>query len=336
MTVTINGTGTGAFTDASGNVGIGTASPDRRLTVTGTSTTIGLYATNGGNMSIDAPVSGVAQIDVAGSNAFRVNTNSSERLRIASNGNVGIGTSSPSADTTYKWLNIVGPSTSGGGIVQLNTSDSAVGINMFCNNLAGYVGTSTAHPLLFRINSSEAARIDSSGRMLVGTTSTWANAVFEAKTPASTWGISGYNINAGYGAFIARVDATNSNMMAFYYGASTQVGIITTNGTNTTYGTSSDERLKENIVDAPSASSIIGSIKIRSFDWKSNGSHQEFGVIAQELLPIAPEAVQVPSDPESMMGVDYSKLVPALIKYVQEQQTQIEELKAKVAALESK
>jgi hypothetical protein len=249
-----------------------------------------------------------------------------EVMRIDSSGNVGIGTSSPYAPN-------------GKNISLYDASGIAARLTLDCQGQKKWsISSDYDGALNFRDNSTgtDRARIDSSGRFFVGTTSTWANAVFEAKTPASTWGISGYNINSGYGAFLARVDATNSNMMAFYYGASTQVGLITTNGTNTTYGTSSDERLKENIVDAPSASSIIGSIKIRSFDWKSNGSHQEFGVVAQELLPIAPEAVQVPSDPEAMMGVDYSKLVPALIKYVQELKAQNDELKARVEALEAK
>ena len=56
----------------------------------------------------------------------------------------------------------------------------------------------------------------------------------------------------------------------FLYGAST-VGSITTNGSTTTYNTSSDQRLKENIVDAPSASDDIDAIQVRSFDWKSDG-----------------------------------------------------------------
>jgi hypothetical protein len=105
-------------------------------------------------------------------------------------------------------------------------------------------------------------------------------------------------------------------------------GSITTDGTNTTYATSSDYRLKENIVDAPSASDDIDAIQVRSFDWKANGSHQVYGLIAQELLPILPNAVAQGEKEEDMMGVDYSKLVPMLIK-------EIQSLRARVADLES-
>ena len=71
-----------------GNVGIGTTTPDRKLVVSGASATVGVYATNGANLSIDAPVSGLAQIDVADANAFRINTNSLERFRVDASGRV--------------------------------------------------------------------------------------------------------------------------------------------------------------------------------------------------------------------------------------------------------
>jgi DNA-binding ferritin-like protein (Dps family) len=112
-------------------------------------------------------------------------------------------------------------------------------------------------------------------------------------------------------------------------------GINQASQTTLNYATSSDERLKDNIVDAPSALESIENIRIRSFDWKEDGIHQKFGVVAQEVLSIVPEAVSVGRNEEDMMGVDYSKFVPRLIKAIQEQQAMIDELKAKVAALEA-
>jgi hypothetical protein len=94
------------------------------------------------------------------------------------------------------------------------------------------------------------------------------------------------------------------------------------------YNTSSDYRLKERITDADDAGSKIDAIQVRQFDWIADGSHQDYGMIAQELQTVAPEAVSGNPDGDEMMGVDYSKLVPMLIKEVQS-------LRARVAELEN-
>ena len=105
------------------------------------------------------------------------------------------------------------------------------------------------------------------------------------------------------------------------------VGSITVTGSATAYNTSSDERLKENIQNAESASEKIDNIKVRQFDWKTDSSHQNYGMVAQELINVAPEAVSTGDTKDDMMGVDYSKLVPMLIK-------EIQELRQRVAQLE--
>ena len=69
-------------------------------------------------------------------------------------------------------------------------------------------------------------------------------------------------------------------------------------------------------------------MQVRQFDWTEDGSHQDYGMIAQELKAIEPLAVSGSEDGEEMMGVDYSKLVPMLIK-------EIQELRGRVAALEA-
>lgn len=97
--------------------------------------------------------------------------------------------------------------------------------------------------------------------------------------------------------------------------------------TATRYNTTSDIRLKKNFRPAPSARKVIDCVQIESYDWKETDSHVDHGLVAQRLNECAPYAVSGSNDPAKIWGVDPSKLVPALIKYVQEQD-------ARIAALE--
>jgi hypothetical protein len=83
----------------SGNVGIGTSSPDRPLKIGGASASFGIDA-GSGELAFDPVSGGFAQIGVSGANALRFNTNNAERIRITSDGKVGIGTNSPSYQVT--------------------------------------------------------------------------------------------------------------------------------------------------------------------------------------------------------------------------------------------
>jgi hypothetical protein len=144
--------------------------------------------------------------------------------------------------------------------------------------------------------------------------------------------IEAYNVAATGEAFRARVDNTNSPLMNLFW-LTTNVGSISTNGSSTAYNTSSDVRLKQNIVDAGDAGSIIDALRVRSWDWKSNGAHEDFGFVAQEEALVAPFAVTAgddsPTEIERQWGRDDAKLVPLLVKEVQS-------LRARVAAIEAK
>jgi hypothetical protein len=155
----------------------------------------------------------------------------------------------------------------------------------------------------------ERARIDSSGNLLVGAT-----------TRGHTSGTNSFDLDVTDGA--AYITHSSGTPTGYYYASfgysSSSIGSITQSGTTAVlYNTTSDQRLKENIVDAPEFGSVIDSIKVRSYDWKSDGSHQRAGFVAQELVTVAPEAVHQPTDTEQMMAVDYSKLVPMLVKEIQ-------------------
>jgi hypothetical protein len=122
--------------------------------------------------------------------------------------------------------------------------------------------------------------------------------------------------------------STQGKITRYMYNG-TEVGYVSVTGSATSYNTSSDERLKENIVDAPSASDDIDAIKVRSFDWKADGTHQKYGMIAQELQEVAPASVNADESEDEMLGVDFSTLVPMMVK-------EIQELRARVAELEGK
>lgn len=173
----------------------------------------------------------------------------------------------------------------------------------------------------------EKARITQEGNLLVAKTT--AGAVLTHGVELSAGGaVFSTTSNAGDSSYFVNLATTGTRYLQRFYAATTFVGSITSTGTTTAYNTSSDQRLKDNIVDAPSASDDIDAIQVRSFDWKADGEHQKYGMIAQELQTVAPEAVSGNADSEEMMGVDYSKLVPMLVK-------EIQSLRARVAQLES-
>ena len=122
-------------------------------------------------------------------------------------------------------------------------------------------------------------------------------------------------------------DGTGTTQIDFRNGNAAR-GYIEWTTSGTTYNTGSDRRMKENIADADDAGSSIDAIQVRKFDWIDSGQHQPYGMIAQELISIAPDAVSGSEDSEKMMAVDYSRLVPMLIK-------EIQSLRARVAQLES-
>jgi hypothetical protein len=170
------------------------------------------------------------------------------------------------------------------------------------------------------VSFTQAMTLDANGNLLVGTTSTNPTHGFVA------------NNNGGNGFYlqIGHPTGTNSGTAyARFMFNQTEIGSITQSGTTAVlYNVTSDQRLKENIQDADSASSLIDSLQVRKFDWKADNTHQRYGFIAQELVTVAPEAVHQPEDTEAMMAVDYSKLVPMLVK-------EIQSLRQRVAQLET-
>ncbi len=243
-----------------------------------------------------------------------------EVLTWNSSNNVGIGTTSPQAAKF---------SSTASGILELANTKPVINIHetdvtdaeffMGMSGGSAVIGTTGNGQLIFQTGTSSAsisALIDASGNLLVGDTSSSfptnvrAFKVFEASIAIS------HNTS----------NTSGDSYVRFGYSTNT-IGSITQNGTTAVlYNTSSDQRLKSSIVDAPSASDDIDAIQVRSFDWKADGSHQKYGMVAQELQSVAPEAVSTPEDPNDMMGVDYSKLVPMLVKEIQSLRARVQQL----------
>jgi len=251
-----------------------------------------------------------------------------ERMRIDSSGKVGIGESNPEfpldiqADSAANAIQIIGRSSDNIGQITFTSNDKTT------DYLDLQVGSSELRfqgrgsiPMTFRIDETERMRIDSSGNLLVGKSSASSSLV-------------GAQLNAN-GTLTATVDGartailnrlTSDGEIVDFRKGGTIVGSISVTSSATAYNTSSDQRLKDNIADADDAGSKIDSIQVRKYDWKADGSHQDYGMVAQELLEVAPEAVSVPEDSEEMMGVDYSKLVPMLIKEIQSLRNRVAQL----------
>jgi hypothetical protein len=132
-------------------------------------------------------------------------------------------------------------------------------------------------------------------------------------------------VGSGY-INLNRDDTSSANQIQFGKNGSVAGRITTT--TTTSYVETSDRRVKDNIADADDCGAEIDLMQVRKFDWRDGGVHHPYGMIAQELQQVAPIAVDAPENPEEMMGIDYSKLVPMLVK-------EIQSLRARIAALES-
>jgi hypothetical protein len=183
---------------------------------------------------------------------------------------------------------------------------------------------------------SEKMRLDSSGNLLVGDTTTiGTGGKFQVKSSTDT-SIFKCTSSTTYAAIVSNVENTAARLMAFQYGSGgspTNVGTITTNGTGVTYGTSSDYRLKENIAPMTGALDKVAQLKPVTYKWKANGSDGQ-GFIAHELKEVVPDAVQGEKDAVDedgnpvYQGIDTSYLVATLTAAIQELKAEFDAYKA--------
>jgi len=269
-----------------------------------------------------------------------------EVARFDSSGNFGIGTSSPASfdpaarnlvvgtGTGNQGLSIYAGSASAGSIYFANGSSGA---NLY-KGYIGYIHSSDA--MQFATNGSERMRIDSSGNLLLGTTSGVANGVINLSfNGASKNGI-------GLKTTLA---STGTDYIVFENNGGSTAGRITQNGTTTvSYTTSSDYRLKENIAPMTGALDTVSALKPVTYNWKVDGSSGQ-GFIAHELQAVVPDcvtgekdAVETYIDEDGVeqtkpkyQGIDTSFLVATLTAAIQELKAELDGVKAELATLKA-
>jgi hypothetical protein len=278
-----------------------------------------------------------------------------EVARFDSSGNFGIGTSSPSAPLSVNGRVTLGDQASTG---TAGAGSFIVGGGAFYIQASENRSSSTRVPMIFSNigGSSESMRIDSNGRLLVGTTSAiTGNFInFVNNSAESTVLISKTSGTASGLPLAVYNNASSGNNLhvAFFINTSpSESGSIDYNRSAgvTRYNTTSDGTLKNVIGDADGSKSVqvLSETRLREYAWKDDPNQKpQIGVIAQELYETFKGAVSVGGEQEDgkyrSWGVDKTAFTFHLIagwqvheKLIQEQQQMIETLQAKVAALEN-
>ena len=274
-----------------------------------------------------------------GTDTVNINTGGTTRTTIESNGRLGIGTTSPACDLHVSGAN---PRT------RFTSTGNTVNYDIFMGSSNPTIGTSSNHALAFMINDSEVARFRTpTGGLMIGETG--GTRIGEPKLHVLSGGSGNnvasffYNTTHDRDAIIIRhngADGGNNRIMIGLANADgNKVGNIISNGSSTSYNTSSDYRLKENVTAISDGITRLKTLKPYKFNFKADASTTVDGFFAHEVTAV-PEAISgekdaVDSDDNPVyQGIDQSKLVPLLTAALQEAVAKIEVLETKVAALE--
>ena len=271
----------------------------------------------------------------AGANSFDIFNlgTSSNAISINATNNVGIGTSPDLTLTVNGAMNLRNSTRAGAFEI-----DSSGNLWMGTATTLGDIYFETGHSTT-GLPSTGTARmtITGAGNILIngGTdngkklqvlggsgTAYFGGLVYWKCTSQASATVTGLSIDGSNSGNASSADTTGSYNHFLYYNANGLLGYITTNGVVTTYNSVSDYRYKQDLQDF-NGLNLINKIKTYDFEWKIDKS-RNYGVIAHELQEILPYAVNGIKDGKQMQGVDYSKIVPILVKAIQELNEKLE------------
>ena len=268
------------------------------------------------------------------SDTVNINTGGTTRATVDSSGNLNIPDNGKIQLGTGNDLNILH---TGSASEINNTTNTELQIKNLGNN-GILLKNENAYPIIFQTSAAERMRLRSDGNLAVGKTSAFGNG-----------GTAGIELNGGshYSMFVRASGTTmyvgrNTNtgtLISLLYSGS-EIGTISTNGSNASFNTSSDYRLKENVVEISDGITRLKTLKPARFNFISNPSQTVDGFLAHEVTAV-PEAItgtkdEVDADNNPVyQGIDQSKIVPLLTAALQEAVAKIEVLETKVAALEA-
>lgn len=277
---------------------------------------------------ISTKTSGVGGLEVTGdaSGVLQLaSNNGTTAVTVDASQNVGIGTASPSSKLHVR-ASSTGSTAYG---IMLDAGAQQHSWYLSDNTTSAFTIGSSAGQFTWSNSGGERMRIDSSGNVLISrtnTSSTTRGTFFEGG------GVGAWNCYQPNGGSSAVFKATSSG---------NQIGAITHTTTNTSYATSSDYRLKENVAPMTGALETVALLKPSTYTWKETGEDSQ-GFIAHELQAVVPDCVTGEKDAVDAdgnpvyQGIDTSFLVATLTAALQELKAIVDTQAEQIKALEAK
>jgi hypothetical protein len=247
------------------------------------------------------------------------------------------GTTSQSANTTYDDIVIDNNGSSGISFLGSSSANQQIRFDHSGSNRGVISYNQSSHYMTFGTDGSDRFRINHEGNIFIQST---------FGTPSSS--VAGWRFSPN-GSSLQGASGTGGHGVFTFFNGNGEVGSISTSGSATSFQTSSDYRLKENVNYDFDATTRLKQLKPARFNFIADPDETVDGFIAHEVETIIPEAISGVKDATETykdedgndqtkikpQGIDQSKLVPLLTKALQEAITKIETLETKVTALEN-